>query len=239
MDDFLYFLCIFDEIDSTNEFLEKFISLKKDYPLKPVLIFARKQSKGKGRGGKSFYSPKGGVYFSILLPDFLPETTLPLKVGLFFAKKLRGKFKIPVKVKWPNDLIIEGQKFGGILIEGKGSFGIVGVGMNLERDPSRFVKEKKITLLNKYLKNRVKVLEFYGLIEKWIRRSFFSFIKKPFNLKEWEKFSYFKIGDLLTWEEGGKKKEGIYQGLTEEGFIKIDKQNYWEPLSNIEKKCRG
>lgn len=231
----LSLICIFKELDSTNEFLEKFILGKKDYPIKPVLLFSKEQKKGKGRGGKSFYSPKGGIYFSILLPDFLPETTLPLKVGLFFAKKLKSKFKIPVKVKWPNDLIIEGQKFGGILIEGKGSFGIIGVGMNLERNPSRFIKEKKITFLNKYLNKPLKVPEFYWLIEKWVERSFFSFIKKSFNLKDWERFSYFKNGDLLSWEEEGKKREGIYQGLTEEGFIKIDNQKYWEPLSNVEK----
>lgn len=235
MNENLSLICIFKELDSTNEFLEKFILGGKDYPIKPVLLFSKKQKKGKGRGGKNFYSPEGGIYFSILLPDFLPETTLPLKVGLYFAKKLKAKFKIPVKVKWPNDLIIEGQKFGGILIEGKGHFGIVGVGINLERDPSRFIKEKKITFLNKYLRKPLKVLEFYGLIENWVRRGFFRFIKKSFCLREWEKFSYFKKGDLLTWEEGGKKREGIYQGLTEEGFIRIDNQNCWEPLSNIEK----
>ncbi|MEJ5165942.1 MAG: biotin--[acetyl-CoA-carboxylase] ligase, partial [Thermoanaerobaculia bacterium] len=215
MDEKLSLICIFKELDSTNEFLENFILAKRDYPIKPVLLFAREQRKGKGRGGKSFYSPKGGIYFSILLPDFLPETTLPLKVGLFFAKKLKSKFKIPVKVKWPNDLIIDGKKFGGILIEGKGSFGIVGVGINLERDPSRFIKEKEITFLNKYLKKSLKVPEFYGLIENWVGKGFFRFIKKSFNLKDWERYSYFKKGDLLTWEEGGKKREGIYQGLTE------------------------
>lgn len=236
MDKNLSYICIFDELDSTNEFLERVILNKKNQIPKPLLIFAKKQIKGKGRGGKSFYSPRGGVYFSILIPDFIPETPLPLKVGLFFAKKLNRIFNLDVKIKWPNDLVIEGMKFGGILIEGKGSNGIIGIGMNLERDPSKFIKEKKITYINKFLKKPLKVGEFYNLIEKWISTEFFKFIKKPFSLKKWEEFSYFKKGEQISWEEGGKRMEGCFQGISREGFIIIDSKHYFEPLLNIQKK---
>lgn len=232
MIDDLSFICIFDEIDSTNEFLSN-IALNFKEELKPILLFSRIQKKGKGRGGKEFYSPKGGLYFSLLLSNLSPDTTLPLKVGLFFLKNLKKYFNLPVKIKWPNDLIIEDKKFGGILIEIKGDFTIIGVGMNLETDPSLKVKDQETTYLNKYISN--KTSQFFKLIEKWIEENFIGFIKEPLNFNDWEDFSYFKKGDIINWKENEKLFEGTYEGISEEGFLKVIKDGKTIKLLSVEK----
>ncbi len=232
MENDLSFICIFDEIDSTNEFLSN-IALNFKEELKPILLFSKIQKKGKGRGGKEFYSPKGGLYFSILLSNLSPDTTLPLKVGLFFSKNLKNYFNLPVKIKWPNDLIIEDKKFGGILIEVKGNFTIIGVGMNLETDPSLKVKDQETTYLNKYI--RIKTPQFLKLIEKWIEIDFIKFIKEPLNFNDWENFSYFKKGDLINWQEREEIFDGIYEGISEEGFLKVIKDGKILNLLSVEK----
>jgi len=229
----LPFICIFDEIDSTNDFLSTVALNFKEEELKPILVFSKSQTKGKGRGGRKFYSPKGGIYFSIILSNLKPETTLPLKVGLFFLKNLKNSFNLPVKIRWPNDFIIEDKKFGGILIEIKGNFTIIGVGINLEKDASFEVKDQATTYLNIYL--RKKVSSFYKIIEKWISKGFIEFLKNPLNFQDWEDYSYFKRGDLILWEENENAFDGIYEGISQEGFLKVKREGKILNLLSVEK----
>lgn len=227
--------CYFDEIDSTNDFLEKISEeLKEDKP-KPILVFSKKQKMGKGRGGKFFCSPEGGVYFSLLLPNFSSHPSFPLKVGLFLTKKIKKRFKIPVFIRWPNDLILKDMKYGGILIEAKGKNIIIGVGLNLEKDLSLKIKDQKITYLNKFTKEKINVEDFNKIIEKWLSFDFFKAIKEPLNFKEWKNYSYFKCGDKIIWEEKGEKKEGIYEGISEDGSLLAIHNNIKLNLYSIEK----
>lgn len=231
----LSLVCIVDEVDSTNEFLQNIaVNYKNEY-IAPLLFFSKVQSKGKGRGGKSFYSPKGGVYFSLLYSAQYLEPNLPLKVGLFIIKKLKKLFNLPFKIKWPNDLILEDMKFGGILVEVKGNSVIIGVGINLTKDISSKIKDQKVTYLNKYIKRKLKVEDFYNLIEKWISYNFFKFLKNPIDFNEWKKYSYFKIGDLLEWEDGRERKNGIYKGISKEGFLKAEINGEIKNIISVEK----
>lgn len=231
----LSLVCIVDEVDSTNEFLQNIAIEYKNKYIKPLLFFSKVQSKGKGRGGKSFYSPKGGIYFSLLFTEPNISPNLSLKVALFIVKKLKKLYNFPFKIRWPNDLILEDAKFGGILVEAKGNSVIVGVGLNLTRDLSSKIKDQKVTYLNKHIKRKLKVEEFYNLIEKWFSPNFFKFIKKPIDFNEWEKYSYFKEGDLLKWEEGGEEENGIYRGISDEGLLKVETNGEIKNLISVEK----
>jgi len=99
------------------------------------------QTKGKGRGGNKWESPKGGLWFSILLRPDLPSPRLHLLqflAAIATRKAIENETGLSVMLKWPNDLVLENAKLGGILIESKTlgeaiSFAIVGIGLNINQ----------------------------------------------------------------------------------------------------------
>jgi BirA family transcriptional regulator, biotin operon repressor / biotin---[acetyl-CoA-carboxylase] ligase len=100
---------------------------------------ADRQTEGRGRSGNKWESPKGGLWFSILLRPNVVSSKLPLLQFLIAnstRQALEDETGLPVKLKWPNDILLNGQKLGGILIESKTqgdaiSFVVVGIGLNI------------------------------------------------------------------------------------------------------------
>jgi len=100
------------------------------------------QTKGRGRGGKKWESPKGGLWFSILLRPNVQTPKLPLLqflAAIATRQALENETGLSVKLKWPNDLVLGHEKLGGILMESKTlgdsvSFAIVGIGLNINQD---------------------------------------------------------------------------------------------------------
>ncbi len=92
-----------------------------------TVVVADKQEQGRGRLGRTWLSPVGGLYASIILQA---DPLISLRAGIAVAKGLR-KLGIEAKLRWPNDVMVEGKKIGGILVEVSGDFAIVGVGVNL------------------------------------------------------------------------------------------------------------
>ncbi|MBI4722260.1 MAG: biotin--[acetyl-CoA-carboxylase] ligase [Candidatus Stahlbacteria bacterium] len=102
----------FNELPSTNEFA-KSISKEAD---EWTIVIADKQTQGKGRLNKIWYSPTGGLWFSIILrpQNFL---VLPLCVGVAVCETIRELGLKNAQIKWPNDILIHGKKVAGILSE--------------------------------------------------------------------------------------------------------------------------
>ena len=124
-------LAIYNDIDSTNE-------ISKNAPIENEfnLILAEKQTAGKGRHGKNWYSPKNGnIYMSLSTKKELNYAPLSLLVGIICAQVLtKYTNKGAVRLKWPNDIVVNNKKIGGILIEkvvsDKETTTIVGIGIN-------------------------------------------------------------------------------------------------------------
>src|SRR5438477_1095742 len=116
---------------STNELL--LLEAKPD-----VLLAAQEQTAGRGRRGRRWYSPPGaGVTFSLSALIRRPARELAglsLVAGVGAARALRGLGVAQAALKWPNDLVVDGAKLGGILVETRGSLAILGVGINCRRD---------------------------------------------------------------------------------------------------------
>lgn len=123
----------FEIIDSTNTF-----ALNSDYPPHHVII-AGKQLKGKGRSGRKWVSKsEDNLYLSIILPDIPLEKLLPLNIVTAYSIVDALRDIIPLKIKWPNDIIANGKKLGGILFEAKFSGYILeklvlGIGLNINQ----------------------------------------------------------------------------------------------------------
>ncbi len=124
-------LTVLDETVSTND-------LAKTRPLSDPygIILADKQSQGKGRRGRSFYSPEGsGLYLSIYFRQSPGKPSLlPFYVAVAAARTLISE-GFPVGIKWINDLIYQDKKLGGILCESRispdSTLWIAGIGINI------------------------------------------------------------------------------------------------------------
>ena len=130
---------IFDNIDSTNSYCKK---LAEDSCETPVLVVADTQSQGRGRLGRSFFSPAGtGIYMSILQKTnelSVPCNLLTVAAGTATCTELRSLCDKDIKIKWVNDIFADGKKVCGILAEGIAATGdthpslaVVGIGINV------------------------------------------------------------------------------------------------------------
>ena len=152
-------LLVFDEIDSTNAELLRRLSAagalhKADGSLSAagtemhrLVAAAAFQTAGRGRVGRTFYSPAGsGIYFSfVYVPDGCVRDpaayTVPAAVGV--CRAVESLFGVQAQIKWVNDVYVRGRKVCGILTEGFASprtgnveAVVVGIGINIRQDPS-------------------------------------------------------------------------------------------------------
>ena len=139
-------LYIYKEVSSTNT-VAKFLSMNGVED--GSVVISEKQSKAKGRSGKKWESPLGGVWLSIILNPHVDHSKLPLitlATGVAVAKTLERIGVENPEIKWPNDIMINGKKVCGILTEAVAKFNtienvIIGVGIDANLDISQFPEE--------------------------------------------------------------------------------------------------
>jgi len=140
-----------------------------------TVVVSEAQTQGKGRPGRTWNSPKGGLWFSLIIRPKIPIDRIPL-LQFWAANALRKGIEkvygVQSEVKWPNDIVVDWKKLAGILIETKISgqelvYAIVGIGFNVnlttEQLPtgatSIFLARKKRFSLEKTLSSILTVLE--------------------------------------------------------------------------------
>ncbi len=138
----------FDSINSTQN---QALKMADDSANNGTIIIAAKQTGGKGRAGRKWISPKGGIWFSIILhPKFdISITTLfPIASALALSNAIEKTFKISPELKWPNDLTIKGKKLAGILVDASLESNrienlVLGIGINFDVDVKHIEKTLK------------------------------------------------------------------------------------------------
>jgi len=96
-----------------------------------TLVTADEQTAGRGRQGRTWQTPAGvAIAASLVLREF--DDLLPLRAGLAVAD-VAGPSAL---VKWPNDVWVDGKKVAGILVEARGDWAVLGIGVNVALDPS-------------------------------------------------------------------------------------------------------
>jgi BirA family biotin operon repressor/biotin-[acetyl-CoA-carboxylase] ligase len=118
------------------------------------MVIATEQLQGRGSRGRPWHSPPGGLWLSAL---YRPSSTgglelLSVRVGLAVARALDPHVPTPVRLKWPNDLMLDGRKLGGILCEARWQGGIlgwiaVGVGLNVRNPIPDELREAAVSLI--------------------------------------------------------------------------------------------
>ena len=140
---------VLPETDSTNSELARLAPAEQH----AHAILAERQTVGRGRRARKWHSPAGGnVYFSLgwqFRQSDLPLSTLPLVTAIAAANALKRAGLEKHGIKWPNDILVEGRKLCGILVEmkmaGDHSTAIIGIGINVRmpssprEDPARII----------------------------------------------------------------------------------------------------
>lgn len=128
-----------DTIGSTNA---EALRLARDGERGPLWVTANRQTAGRGRRGRTWVSEPGNLYASLLLSDPAPSEHLPA-LSFVAALALHDAItrRIPglasrVALKWPNDVLIDRNKFAGILVEGEGASVVIGIGVNCVHHPA-------------------------------------------------------------------------------------------------------
>jgi len=136
----------FKELPSTNE-KAKALARKKIVPW--LVLSAKEQTAGYGKKKVFWFSPKGGLYFSIILPKSQIEDlqTLTILAAFIVAKTLKDNFSLEPLIKLPNDVLLNGKKICGILTENvigeEVKSSVIGIGLNTNID--KFPKELENT----------------------------------------------------------------------------------------------
>ncbi|MBW6462873.1 MAG: biotin--[acetyl-CoA-carboxylase] ligase [Firmicutes bacterium] len=219
-------------VDSTNR--EARILAESGAPGYSV-IAAEEQLQGRGRLGRHWFSPpKSGIWFSIILrPEHItPEEVTPvtLVTAVSIAAYFREIHNLQVQVKWPNDLLINSKKFGGVLTELKGEpdrieYIIVGIGLNISQNTDTFPTELKERATSLFIESGKRHNRTYMLVEIYKAlvndyKLFFSNGFSPF-YKKWKYFSS-TLGQQVTISRPGGSLTGRAVNLSEKGALIIE-----------------
>ena len=139
-----------------------------------TLVVAESQTCGRGRLGREWFSPRGGVYFTLILkpkisPAYAPRINLMASVAV--ASAIREVIGLKAELKWPNDVLIGGRKVCGILAEMEAeldamNFVNLGIGINVNASVSRY--EEMATSLKAELGREIPRREFLSAVLKKI-----------------------------------------------------------------------
>lgn len=143
-----YKLISLDKIPSTQFFAHDLIAAKQASD--KTVITATAQTVGHGRYGRNWVSHYGNLYVSFIYKISSHNPRLAYAIGVAVAEALIH-FGMSPKIKWPNDILLDGKKVSGILIEYNQNFVVIGIGINIAHAPS--VREYKTTKINSYVKN--------------------------------------------------------------------------------------
>lgn len=120
-----------------------------------TVVVAQEQTRGRGRYGRKWLSPIGGLWFTIILRPKFEATYIPF-IGYAMACSIIKTFdalNIKLDIKWPNDIVYNNLKVGGILVESaaigrKTLYTLVGVGLNINNEIPSEIKNRAISIRN-------------------------------------------------------------------------------------------
>lgn len=196
-----------------------------------TVVIAETQKKGRGRLKRTWFSPPGGIYLSLILkPSFILINEIPritILAGLACIYAIKKATKIECSLKWPNDIFLGEKKLGGILSEinaeqDKVNFVVLGIGINVNTKDlppeatSLFLYTQRRFLRREIVKHLLEEME--ALYEKARKEGFDSI------LKQWQNF-------CCLWNKKIKVKilnrqiSGIAVGIDRNGYLLVKKEN--------------
>jgi BirA family biotin operon repressor/biotin-[acetyl-CoA-carboxylase] ligase len=197
----------------------------------PILLAAEEQTAGRGRRGRRWHSaPGAGLTFSLARTMQRPLrelSGLSLVAGVAAVRALRALGVGRAALKWPNDLVVDGAKLGGILVESRGANGtvraVIGIGINCRRDSGLAVRlGRQVGFLDQFIlvKDRNVILvetarSLLAALDAFEARGL-----EPFR-KEWEAMDTHAGQKLRVRLADGRVVTGLDAGLAEDGGLRL------------------
>ncbi|HKO56115.1 MAG TPA: biotin--[acetyl-CoA-carboxylase] ligase [Thermoanaerobaculia bacterium] len=217
-------LAVIPRVASTNLVARRIVNecIENELSLPQAMIVAREQTAGRGRNQRSWSSPAGkGIYATTLLTRRVSELPLvPLEMANILASYLHETFAIDARIKWPNDILADGRKIAGILIEARiqddRAYLLIGTGINVE------------PVVDEERPNAVSIRELARRAFHGIDEATAAFVEhvdarlaRPLVhdrvLGEWRSLAVHQPGDRITCVLGDRTVSGAWAGIDEHG----------------------
>jgi BirA family biotin operon repressor/biotin-[acetyl-CoA-carboxylase] ligase len=213
-----------DEVASTNDVAK---ALANEGEAEGLVVTAKTQVAGRGRMGRSWSSPEGGLYLSVILrPKVTAEDMLRLTVlaCVPVAETIEEVSGCKTMVKWPNDIEIGGKKVAGLLVEsasrgGEIAYMVLGIGINLNLEPAG-LSIPGATSVSSCASKRIDRDAFLDLLLYRLDAFYAAFLKGTFEMADYSKRSS-TIGSEVDVETEGRRISGRATGVDHAGALTI------------------
>ncbi len=201
----------FDEVNSTNDVAAEYAQSSSGQQL---VVRAKRQTAGRGRRGRNWQSLDGNLFFSVLL-EFelknLGQLIMASSLALLEAIKEYAP-AADVQLKWPNDVLLNGGKVSGMLLEkGDGEYMIIGIGVNVVQSP------KSADML--YSTTSLKEAGIETTADDFLARFLHRFAKNIKKNAADLRYKWLKnakgIGQKIAVRQNGTEQNGIFEGIDE------------------------
>lgn len=223
------------EVDSTNSVAERLLANNEETPL---VVISNRQTQGRGRMGRVWHSPdKGGIYASFAFRPRLPYPrlqTITLWLGLQICHSLHQTYGLALKVKWPNDLFLDGRKVAGMLTEARIDADltrdlIFGVGLNVCSDLSQWpdAVAAVATTLQTHSQEALRTNHVAAVLINTVEKAYQRYLEDPHTeelLNLWQQYNYLDQR-AITFERGRETHQGKVVGLREDGALLIQPED--------------
>jgi BirA family biotin operon repressor/biotin-[acetyl-CoA-carboxylase] ligase len=208
----------------------------------PKLFLVDTQTDGRGRHGRTWISNSGTLTFSLAVdrptPHVRSSKLMSLAVGVAIARSLEFEFApLQAKLKWPNDVYIDGGKVAGILLETTQKAPkhvVIGVGMNVADKPDLGDEADSVRSVAQVVGRQVNRYELlYGLVASIIR-AISEEIDSPNDLLAEFRSRCLLTGGLVRFRHGGHPREGRCIGVSEDGELLVDTKSGLQRLQSGE-----
>jgi len=223
----------FFKTDSTNR-----IAMELGYAGEPegAVVLAEEQTGGRGRAGRSWHSERGtGIYATLLLRPRLAPVHAPLLTmlaGISARSAIQAQTELRVELKWPNDLLLDGLKVGGILTEMHAEpslvrFVVIGIGINVNQEKFPAEISSLATSLRKVSGRTHSRLEILVRLLSQFESDYNRFLREgpPYVVERFQLESDFASGKRVRVETGMESYLGISSGLSPEGLLLVKKDD--------------
>lgn len=227
----------FESVPSTND-IAKGLALQGAGHGTAVL--AGEQTRGRGTKGRSWHSPAGlGLYASFILRGPGGATVpllhlVPLAAGLAASDAVREAAAVETRLKWPNDILLDGKKLGGILAEGVsgaagGDFVVVGIGLNVGHAAGDFPEDLRATSASIRIAagRDVAVEAVWAALCRSLERWYNVLARgdREAVIRTFETRSAFLPGQAVRLETAAGAFEADYRGLDTDGRLVVDRRD--------------
>ena len=201
-----------------------------------TVLISEIQTKARGRSGKKWESPEGGIWMSLILRPQVPPARIgliTLATGVAIAKSIRS-LGLDAKIKWPNDVLIHGDKISGVLTEVNATFNeidwvVVGIGIDSNINLEDFSEDVRAgtTTLTEELPAEIDENELIAIFLNEFEKVYKLYKDGEIEaiLKDWRDLSD-TIGRYVNiTQTGGKITQGYVVGINNEGSLIIERQD--------------